>query len=100
MCRFCLYLKFPHGNLNSQVPFARNLSTIQYNMYINNSYIEAAGGFFQTVYFLRPWTLTFKILHRVFRIETVMWYFNVLSSALSFSWHKEQRRDVEVKMLT
>ena len=33
----CLYLKFPHGNLNSQVLFARNLSTIQYNMYILNT---------------------------------------------------------------
>ena len=30
----------------------------------------------------------------------VMWYFNVLSPALSFSWHKEQSRDVGVKMLT
>ena len=39
----CLYLKFPHGNLNSQVPFARNLSTIQYNMYIPMS----APEFFQ-----------------------------------------------------
>ena len=27
-------------------------------------------------------------------------YFNVFSPALSFSWHKEQSRDVKVKMLT
>ena len=30
----------------------------------------------------------------------VMWYFNVLFPALSFSWHMEQCRHEEVKMLT